>query len=60
MLSPEYMEKVTDHLIELYQDLEDSILEDIAKRINKNGYLTATAERQAEVLIENGLIWQKK
>lgn len=54
MLSPEYMERVTDHLIELYQDLEDAILEDIAKRINKNGYLTATAERQAEVLIENG------
>lgn len=54
MLSPEYMERVTDNLIELYQDLEDAILEDIAKRINKNGYLTATAERQAEVLIENG------
>ena len=54
MLSPEYMERVTDHLIELYQDLEDDILEDIAKRINKNGYLTATGERQAEVLIENG------
>ncbi|WP_058990605.1 phage minor capsid protein [Anaerococcus rubeinfantis] len=54
MLSPEYMERVTDNLIELYQDLEDAILEDIAKRINKNGYLTATAERQAEVLIQNG------
>lgn len=54
MLSPEYMERVTDNLIELYQDLEDAILEDIAKRINKNGYLTATAQRQAEVLIENG------
>lgn len=54
MLSPEYMERVTDHLIELYQGLEDAILEDIAKRINKNGYLTATGERQAEVLIENG------
>lgn len=54
MLSPEYMERVTDHLIELYQGLEDDILEDITKRIMKNGYLTATAERQAEVLIENG------
>lgn len=54
MLSPEYMERVTDHLIELYQGLEDDILEDIAKRINKNGYLTATAERQGEVLIESG------
>lgn len=54
MLSPEYMERVTDYLIELYQDLEDAILEDIAKRIKKNGYLTATAERQAEVLIQNG------
>lgn len=54
MLSPEYMERVTDHLIELYQDLEDDILKDIADRIKKNGYLTATAERQAEVLIESG------
>lgn len=54
MLSPEYMERVTDHLIELYQALEDDILEDIARRIKKNGYLTATAERQAEVLIQNG------
>src|SRR5699024_6402079 len=54
MLSPEYMERVTDHLIELYQDLEDDILKDIADRIKKNGYLTVTAERQAEVLIESG------
>lgn len=54
MLSPEYMDNVTDHLIELYQNLEEAILEDIADRINRNGYLTATAERQAEILIENG------
>ena len=54
MLSPDYMERVTDHIVELYQDLEDDILKDIAKRINKNKYLTATAERQAEVLIERG------
>ncbi|WP_106460151.1 phage minor capsid protein [Anaerococcus sp. Marseille-P3915] len=54
MLSPEYMERVTDHLIVLYQGLEDDILKDIADRIKKNGYLTATAERQAEVLIESG------
>lgn len=54
MLSPEYMDNVTDHLIELYQNLEEAILEDIADRINRNGYLTATAERQAEVLIQSG------
>ncbi|MSS77392.1 hypothetical protein HV819_02180 [Anaerococcus sp. AGMB00486] len=54
MLSPEYMGRVTDNLIELYQDLEDEIIEDIANRISKNGYLTATAQRQAEVLIQNG------
>lgn len=59
MLSPEYMERVTDHLIELYQGLEDDILKDIADRIKKNGYLTATAERQAEVLIESGYITEE-
>lgn len=59
MLDPQYMERVTDNLIELYEALEDAIIEDIADRIKKNGYLTDTAQMQAEVLIENGYTTQK-
>lgn len=54
MLTPNYLANVTDDLLELYQELEDEILRDIARRIKKANGLTATAERQAEVLIENG------
>lgn len=54
MLSPEFLKQIPETLVKLFEDVEDEILKDIARRIKQTGYLTATAERQAEVLITNG------
>ncbi len=54
MLSPEFLKQIPEALVRLFEDVEDEILKDIARRIKQTGYLTATAERQAEVLITNG------
>lgn len=54
MLSPKYLSTVSVGVINIYKDVEDEILKDIARRIKKADKVTPTAERQMEVLIENG------
>lgn len=58
MLSPEYLESCADPLIKLYQDLEDQIIADIARRIAKTGTLTYTADWQYKVIREIGAVQQ--
>lgn len=45
MLHPDYFEHKADRMIQLYQQLEDFILSDIARRLLKAGDITSTAER---------------
>ena len=47
MLAPDYLDTLPDALVELFQQVEDDILRDIARRINKMGGLTSTAAWQA-------------
>lgn len=58
MLTPKYLSTVASNVINLYEDVEDEILKDIARRIRKENKVTATAERQMEVLIENGYSYE--
>lgn len=58
MLTPKYLSNVAMGVIKLYEDVEDEILKDIARRIKKADKVTATAERQMEVLIENGYSYE--
>lgn len=46
MLTPNYLKKVPRRIEKLYQELEDFIIEDIARRINKAATITSTAEWQ--------------
>jgi len=46
MLSPEYLESLPDPLCALWQQCEDDILRDVARRIGKMGTLTETARWQ--------------
>ena len=55
MLTPEQIAKLQEHLIPLYHELEDFILEDIARRIKKAGQVTDTAKWQAEMSKEIGI-----
>lgn len=59
MLPPEYLSSCSDQLIELYEELEDEIIADIARRIVKTGELSATAEWQTIQLQELGATQQE-
>ena len=43
MLTPEYLENCTDSLLGLYDSLNTSIVQDIARRIAKTGRVTDSA-----------------
>lgn len=47
MLTPDYLDTLPDAAVELWQQVEDDILRDIARRIGKMGELTETAAWQA-------------
>lgn len=47
MLTPDYLDTLPDAVVELWQQVEDDILRDIARRIGKAGTVTETAAWQA-------------
>ena len=47
MLAPDYLDTLPDAVVELWQQVEDDILRDIARRIGKAGTVTDTAAWQA-------------
>lgn len=55
MLHPDYFEGKTDRMLELYRELEDFIIKDIARRVLAAGELTATADRLLYRLQQAGL-----
>lgn len=58
MLTPEYLEHVSDKAIELYNNLEFRILEDIARRLVNAGTMTESARWQIKVAQESGLLYE--
>ena len=48
MLSPTYLTGVAENVVEIYARVEANIMADIARRIVKAGYITATARWQIE------------
>jgi hypothetical protein len=52
MLSPEYLDRVGEELVVLFAELQTRIESDIARRIAKTKYGTATSQRQREKLEE--------
>lgn len=56
MLSPQYLEQLPEPLIALWQQVEDDILRDIARRIQKMGTITETAAYQAWRLEQTKLL----
>ncbi|MFQ7546368.1 MAG: phage minor capsid protein [Turicibacter sp.] len=49
MLTPDELAKLQEHLVPLYQELEDFIIEDIARRLKKAGQVTDMAKWQIEM-----------
>ena len=54
MLKPKEIEKLPENLIEIYSQLEEDILADMARRISKFNYYIPAARWQYEKLIELG------
>ena len=46
MLAPDYLDHAPDRLVLLWQQVEDDILRDVARRIGKMDALTPTANWQ--------------
>ena len=59
MLSPSYLDSLPDSFVKLFQEVEEQILQDVARRIGKMGTLTETADwqlwryQQTEAVREN-------
>ena len=54
MLTPDELKVAPDNIVALYQRLEDDIITDIARRLEKAGEITGTAEWQIYMLTEMG------
>lgn len=54
MLSPRYLEGLSDDIIEIYSQLETEILQDMARRIARLGRITESTRWQAQMLAEAG------
>lgn len=59
MLSPNYLDHVADDIVELYANLDQTIIKDIARRISKTGKITDTALWQIEIAQQSGLLYDK-
>lgn len=46
MLSPDYLDNAPDALVALFQDVEDSILQDVCRRIGRMGGMSASSNWQ--------------
>lgn len=54
MLSPRYLDGLSDALVEIYSRLETDILQDMARRISRLGKITDATKWQAQMLAEVG------
>ena len=56
MLSPRYLEGISDEIVEIYSQLEADILQDMARRIARLGKVTGATKWQAQLLAETGAL----
>ena len=54
MLSEEQIEALGDKIVPLYQELEQNIIGDIARRVKKTGRYTETAELMVQSMVRKG------
>ena len=56
MLSPRYLDGLSDEIVEIYAQLEADILQDMARRIARLGKITDATRWQAQLLAETGAL----
>lgn len=58
MLPPEYLDFALDDILELYNKLDETIINDIVRRIVKTGNISATADWQIQRIQHSGLLYK--
>lgn len=58
MLTPQYLDGLPAQIVKLFTQFEDSVIEDIAKRIAGMNFATPTAGWQTQRLIESGKVYE--
>lgn len=58
MLPPEYLDFALDDILELYNKLDETIINDIVRRIVKTGNMSATADWQIQRIQHSGLLYK--
>lgn len=56
MLTPEYLERCPDRMVDLWMQAESDILADMARKINSYDYFSSAVDWQAQKLKEMGLM----
>lgn len=59
MLSPDYLQHVADEAVDLYSELEERIIKDIARRIIGAGTMTESARWQIKIAQESGKLYDE-
>ncbi|HAJ96112.1 MAG TPA: phage capsid protein, partial [Ruminococcus sp.] len=57
MLTPSQYDAIADQIVDLYSKLNESIVEDIARRIMKTGTISESARWQLKQLQESGMLY---
>lgn len=57
MLPPDYLDYAVADVLELYNQLDESIVNDMVRRIVKTGNISATTDWQAQMLQQSGLLY---
>ena len=58
MLTPDFLDALPGPILELFEEFEQSVIEDIARRIAKLGKVTSTSAWQAQRLSESGMLYE--
>ena len=58
MLTPEYLDGLTDDILAMYDALSETIIEDMSRRIVKTGMVTETAAWQMKQAQEMGALYE--
>lgn len=58
MLSPEYLDRFSDHLLAIIDEFSASVVADIAKRIARMGNVSETSNYQIEILQNAGMVYE--
>lgn len=59
MLDPIYLDHVSDEIVELYSELDQTIVRDIVRRLVKTGTVTDTARWQILRAQDSGLLYDE-